>query len=157
MADTVTAIVDNVNVPPWVSSRIAGSPGWGTGAVGIGWKRGETLIMGVVYARHSPGQNIEMAVAVAGRMPTRSFVEAFLYPFLQLNLPRVTALVDESNWQSIKFCQSVGFVREGLMRAAGLRGGGVIVYGMLARECKFLSARWLVKLARATAQERAMA
>ena len=62
----------------------------------------------------------------------------FAYPFLQLHCRRVTGLVRVDNLPAQKFDEHLGFVREGLIRSACTDGTDMILYGMLADECKFL-------------------
>lgn len=109
-------------------------------AVGIGLRQDGEIIAGVVYNLYS-GPNICMHVAaVPGRrwMNKAYLYECFAYPFLQLKCNRVTGLVRVDNVISQKFCDHLGFKREGVLRKACDDGADTILYGMLREECRWL-------------------
>lgn len=62
----------------------------------------------------------------------------FAYPFLQLQCRRVTATVWARNEPCIRAVQALGYTREGTLRDADSRGGDIILFGMLMRECRWL-------------------
>jgi L-amino acid N-acyltransferase YncA len=74
------------------------------------------------------------------RWLTREFgVRSMAYPFIQCNFARLTALVSTLNQPSISFVQRFGFTAEGRIREGGAQGEDLIVFGMLKRECMWLS------------------
>jgi RimJ/RimL family protein N-acetyltransferase len=105
----------------------------------IGLERRGELIAGVVYTGLTDF-NIQMHIAAipGRRWCTREFIRAFFaYPFVQLRLPRVSALVKASNTDSLRFCEHIGMRREGLLREA-CETGDLVILGMLRRECRYL-------------------
>lgn len=71
---------------------------------------------------------------------TREFcVRAMAFPFIQLRQRRITSMVSERNQPSLQFTRGFGWTEEGRMRKAGPQGEDVILFGMLAEECKWLN------------------
>lgn len=65
---------------------------------------------------------------------TREFLDAiFLYPFKQLKLQRMTALVPAGREDLIRFYSLFGFREEGRLREA-LPDDDIILMGLLARD-----------------------
>lgn len=98
-------------------------------------------IVGAFVYDHFAARSCFMHVASDGspHWLTRGFlIRAFAYPFLQCNFARVTAPVSEHNAASRRLVEKLGAVQEGRMRAEGPDGEDMIIYGMLARECRFL-------------------
>ena len=113
----------------------------GTPYVAIGVTDGAgDLVGGVLYDNFIRGVNIDMHVASDGPyFLTRHFLgEVFRYPFEQLRVRRVTAKILAANTRSRRFNEHIGFVLEGICREAAPDGTDLCVYGMLARECRWL-------------------
>lgn len=70
----------------------------------------------------------------------RSLVAAFAYPFIQLDLRRVTGFIAASNVPSLRFAMHLGFEVEGHRRNA-LPGDDVVMLGMLRSQCRFIPAK----------------
>jgi len=64
-------------------------------------------------------------------------VAAFSYPFIQLRLRRVTALVPAKNTASLALVRRLGFVLEGVCRHA-LPDDDIVVLGMLREHCLWI-------------------
>lgn len=82
--------------------------------------------------------DMHVAVDDSGRYLTRSVLAAvFAYPFIQLNLPRVSGRVAAGNGKALRFDEQLGFKREGYHpKAAG--SDDVISLGLLREACKYL-------------------
>jgi RimJ/RimL family protein N-acetyltransferase len=97
------------------------------------------LVAGVVYdnfIRYS----IDAHVAAEGKPWTRFFLrECFRYPFGQLGVRRITAKVASWNLASQEFVERLGFQHEGTVRELMPDGSDCLVYGMLRRECRWIS------------------
>lgn len=122
----------------WVIERTPGLDSLENSAC-FGLAAGGNLIMGMAYNKFS-GHDICLNVAAEPnkRWATRPVLRAiFAYPFLQLGVRRVTALVATGNTASRSLVESLGWTREGLMRDA-LPGDDLIVYGMTRAECRWL-------------------
>ncbi|WP_324658517.1 GNAT family protein [Burkholderia thailandensis] len=122
----------------------------------IGLEKDGCIVAGVVFQGHN-GPNVLMHFALEGsrHLITPAFIGAvFTYPFKVLRCNRVTGLVRTDNHDAQRLDEHLGFVREGVMRAAASDGTGFILYGMLMPECRFLSGRYIealrIELARST-------
>lgn len=96
----------------------------------------------VLYNNWNPGNSIEVHLAaVPGkRWLTRPFLSAaFRYPFLELGVRRMTALIAADNEPSLRWTRHIGFVQEGIAREAWAEGVDIVIFGMLRSECKYLS------------------
>lgn len=84
--------------------------------------------------------NCEMSVASDGRArwATRDFLGVcYRYAFKQMEMRRVTAVVEEDNEKSLAMCRKLGHIEEGRLRCwFGAKDG--IVMRMLKEECKWL-------------------
>jgi RimJ/RimL family protein N-acetyltransferase len=123
----------------WAQARISHVPSWGEWCEAIGLERDGELSAVVVYNFFSECDIAMHIAAIPGRRwLSRQFLRAaFRYPFVQLQVQRVTGYVPEKNADALRFDLHLGFKREGLMRCA-LPDDNVIVLGMLRDECRFL-------------------
>lgn len=130
---------DRERVGDWAIARIPHVTNWGERYQAIGLERDGELCAAVVFNLYS-GADIAMHVAaVPGRRwLNREYMRACLgYPFLQLQVRRISGFVPARNAEARKFDEHLGFKVEGVMRNA-LPDDDVIVYGMLREECRFL-------------------
>ena len=130
---------DAPHVSAWAAARIGVE--FGPDAKAIGLERDGELIVGVVYDRFS-GNDICMHVAATPGVlwvKRETMFRFFAYPFLQLGCTRVTGLVAATNAVARKFDEHIGFVQEGVLREGMPNGDDIIVYGMLARECRWIN------------------
>lgn len=92
-----------------------------------------------VYNRFS-AYNCEMSIATDGgrRWASRAFLRScYLYPFVQLGLKRVSAVVEEKNTKSLTLCRKLGHAEEArLMAWFGEQDG--ILFRMMKEDCKWL-------------------
>lgn len=122
----------------WAAERI-GLACFKPDAKAIGIKRRGELVAVVVYDSFSAA-DCNMHVASDGRRTwlTRSvLIEVFHYPFVQLKLRRVTALIPTKKTQAIRFNEHLGFKLEGLCPEA-MPDDDLQIRGMLRRECRFI-------------------
>ena len=124
-------------VVPWVLER-AGGTTFSDGA-SIGYATDKGLVAGALYDNFN-GANINISLAGEGRNWLNREFLWFLcyYPFEQLKVRRVTALIAESNQASIKFSKHIGFVHEATLENAH-PSGDLLVYKMLKENCKWLN------------------
>jgi RimJ/RimL family protein N-acetyltransferase len=111
---------------------------------GIGLERDGELIAGVLFEQHN-GPNVMMHVASDGSrhwMTPAYMAACFKYPFLYLNVNRVTGLVRADNKDAQRFDEALGFNPEGVLREAAADGTDLILYGMLKRECRYLDGKY---------------
>lgn len=133
----------------WAESRIPGCKFRDDAhAIGI---RSDGGLHGVVVFDSFTTTGCWVSVASDGsrQWMTREYiVRVFAYPFLQLGHPRLNSFVSVNNQDAIRFNESFGFTREGLMRQAGHEGEDLIMYGMLRSECRWLPNRLAGKTGR---------
>ena len=53
--------------------------------------------------------------------------------------------IASDNYKSIRFCEHLGFVREGCIREGVGPGKDLLKYGLLKSECRFLGEEFSVK------------
>jgi RimJ/RimL family protein N-acetyltransferase len=107
--------------------------------VGIGLEDNGRLIAGCLYSDHKP-HNIDMHFASDSPKAAtkRNFRAWFGYPFIQLGVQRVTAIIAKPNKSSRAFVEKAGFLLEGTARKGfdGIRDA--CIYGMLFSDCRYL-------------------
>jgi RimJ/RimL family protein N-acetyltransferase len=126
----------------FVAERVGEPEFHGYSAIGL--ERDGELVAGVVYEQHT-GPNVMMHVASDGSrywMTPAYMAACFRYPFLQLEVNRVTGLVRSDNAAAQRFDEALGFKPEGVLREAASDGTDMILYGMLKRECRYLDGKY---------------
>jgi len=123
---------------PWAAERI-GIGRFRDDARAIGVGDGDNIRGVVVYDTFSSADcNMHVASDGSGRWLTREFLcHAFSYPFIQLRLRRVTAMVPAKNLHALRFDEKLGFVREGY-HPHGMPDDDLISLGMLRKNCRFI-------------------
>ena len=112
--------------------------GWSGYYVAIGFEQEGEIQGGVVFTNCTP-TNVNAAIVLEAPL-TRQFLRAvFFYPFLQLKVKRISALVDASNERSLNLTRKLGFKQEGRLREAAPDGGDTLVFGILKSECRYLT------------------
>lgn len=130
----------------FVAERVGEKELFGYSAIGL--ERDGELVAGVLYEQHN-GPNVMMHVASdrSRRWMTPAYMAAcFRYPFLQLGVHRVSALVRYENNDAHRFLNALGFTQEGLLREAASDGTDLVLYGMLKRECRYLDGKYYESL-----------
>jgi len=106
-------------------------------STGIGMLKDGMLVAGMAYERYS-GPNVNVHIAIAGRV-TREFWHAVSkYPFEELGCVRVTAIVLASNKRIRNLMVNIGFELEGTMKNAGQDGGDLLMYVLWRDKCRML-------------------
>jgi len=138
----VTLVYDNHSeICEWASKGIFGNPSmFDRDCSAIGVMEDGRLIAGVIYNNYYPNISIEMSIySVDKRWATRQNLRAFFhYPFIQLNLKRVTTLCSANEGDIIMFNQRLGFSKEGFHPEAHASGDDAISFGMLKKDCRWL-------------------
>lgn len=123
---------------PWAAEK-NGVTGFRRDAYAIGLERDGELCAVVVFDDFSDG-DCAMHIASDGMrrwMNKELLLAAFAYPFVQLGLRRVTGKVAAKNHAALAFDEHLGFVREGLCRAA-FPDDDMVVLGLLRSACRFI-------------------
>ncbi len=107
-------------------------------AIGLANDDGEIVVV-VGYDRFSDG---DVCAHIAydrdkGVIPPAFWSAVYAYPFLQLDLVRVTSLIRSDNVPAVAFCLRQGFTLEGRIRKGDV-DCDMLVLGMLREECQFL-------------------
>lgn len=108
----------------------------------IGWLRDEELVAGVLYEDFTgEGGSISAHIAVApGAVMSREFTWAvFTYPFKQLRVAKIFAMVSNINWKSVRLVNHMGFT-EAAVIPGYYPDSDLIVYEMTADKCRWLEA-----------------
>ena len=97
------------------------------------------LIGGIIYNNYRKNDiQLTMATTTPKWATKKNIREILAYPFVQLKCNRVTAAIAKPNKKARKLVEGVGFKLEGVIRMGMSDEKDACVYGMLARECKWL-------------------
>lgn len=124
-------------VSTWVGAHLrrVGASGFGP-CTAIGVVREGVLVCGVVFYEYLPEfRSIQVSLyACDPRWASRRTIRAILsYPFEQLGVNRVWALIEHKNERAQRFIRGLGFVKEGVGRYA-FGDQHAVSYSMLAKE-----------------------
>jgi RimJ/RimL family protein N-acetyltransferase len=125
----------------WAIPRLNAGVGHWDGASCLILEKDGDITAVAVYNHWYPGTSVEISIAsLPGRQwLTRPFLSAvFRTPFLEWNMRRVGSSIAATNLKSIRFCEHLGFVREGCIRQGAPDRSDLLIYGMLKSECRFL-------------------
>lgn len=126
----------DVEVAQWVKDRLPDFLGWNGAYIAIGYEREGRLQGGVVFTDYTRA-SITISTALEAPLTRRFLRGIFWYPFKQLHVRRITALIHSNNEASRRLAEHAGFIQEGIVRH-GAFDGDVVLYGMLKSECRFL-------------------
>lgn len=91
----------------------------------------------VIYTQNGEDIELHLVMHPGSRWLTSDFARAiFSFPFRQLGLNRVSAVVVKSNYALQRLLIALGFVIEGIRRKF-LHGEDVVLFGMLKEECRY--------------------
>ena len=129
-------IVSGEVVGRWVCAK-AGSK-WSEHCRAIGWLSKGELVVGVMYDGYT-GASIAMHSRCddPSRVSRKFYQAIFDYPFNQLQVKRVTALVSSANTHAQRIDEKLGFVQEAVL-ADYFDDGDGIVYIMRRENCRWL-------------------
>ena len=122
---------------PWAQERVGVT--FRRDAYTLGLERNGSLVAVVVFDNFSDA-DCNMHVASDGTrswMSKNLLLATFAYPFTQLGLRRVTAMVPAKNAQALAFDEHIGFVREGYHPHA-LPDDDLVSLGLLRENCRFI-------------------
>ena len=96
----------------------------------------------VLYTDWLPRVDVRMHIAAGGHWATRGALAVFFgYPFQELELRRVTAGIGKKRKDVRNFAERLGFKQEGRMRQSEPNRDDTIIYGLLAKDCRWLRER----------------
>ena len=136
-------IGDSSRIIPYVDSVIGGDERFSPDCMCFGILDADGEIEGGCVFTSYDGAGV--VLHSAGSSPAwlnRTFLRVvFSYPFKQLGCRRLTTMVREDNKHAQQIALKAGFKYEGLLRAAEPDGCGLLVYGMLIDECRWIKDR----------------
>jgi RimJ/RimL family protein N-acetyltransferase len=129
--------VPNEILVNWISARLGIKDFGPCTTIGVSHK-GEIVAV-ALYNKYLP-PNIEVSFCVSSpKWASPGAVHKILrYPFQQLNCKRITATTEATNQRARAFLCRLGFKQEGYHREV-FPNGDAITYGLLRRECRWLS------------------
>ena len=123
----------------WVYGRVASSPYvWG-GHSAIGVESNGEIVAGAVYD-HYTQQSIAIHFALdrPGRHHRVFLNWMFSYPFKQLKVKKLLAIVNADNLAVQKIMERLGFHLETRVAEVFLNDQDMLIYSMKEQDCKFL-------------------
>lgn len=134
----MSRIVRDERVVDFVAERIGGRP---AKCMPVGLERGGAIVAGALYERCN-GHNVFFHGASDGtrRWATRQFIrELVRFPFVELDVPRMTTVVAGSNPAALTFDEKLGFVEEGRLAKAAHDGSDSIYLTLWRDRCPWLA------------------
>lgn len=114
---------------------------YASNAVGIGWRRRGRLIAALVFEGFNGCNIFFHIVKIHGEtMPVELIAAMFDYPFRQLGVRRISALISNSNKVSKAFARRLGGRLEGVLEDA-VPDGDLCVFGLLRKDAE----KWLTE------------
>jgi ribosomal protein S18 acetylase RimI-like enzyme len=96
------------------------------------------FVMGVTYDNYTESSiSIHGRCDIPGKVSREFYWAIFNYPFNQLKVKRLTALVSTANVKSQRLVEHLGFERETILKDY-LKDGDGIIYIMRPETCRFL-------------------
>lgn len=135
-------IVTGHHVVEWVAKKTHEFGNFGA-SVGIGVEKNGELVAGVVYSDYN-GVNFVAHIASDGskRWMTKEYLWLiFHYPFIQVNVNRITCLIGEANKESVSLCEHFGFELEARLKGAHA-SGDLLIYCLWKKDCRFLGSQY---------------
>lgn len=128
-------------VAPWVAKKLFGrfNPD-----EAIGLEKNGELVAGVIYENWNR-RSIVCHIVIDGRMTPSYLAAIFHYPFMYLGVDKIIAPVAESNEESIKFVENLGFEREATLSDAH-PDGAILLYTIKRTACRFIGERYASRL-----------
>lgn len=126
-------------VGDWVSKRTTntGELGFAGNFNAIAVVHNDTLLAGFVYHDWNPQfQTIHMTLAAdTPRWASRRVIEGLLrYPFVELDVQRITVTINENNSASLRLAEGIGFKREAVIERGAGKFSNIIVLRLFIEE-----------------------
>lgn len=126
-------------VTKWVCDGLGEDINWVGDHVTMAVHRDGKLIAGIIFNDIRPNSDVWLTIySTDKRWCSRRVLRCvFDLVFGEMNCRRASLFVSKDNEPSKKMVESLGFVREGLLRQYRDNGTDCYVYGMLKNECKW--------------------
>ncbi len=125
---------------PWLAAKqgIEWYPGSGS-TIGLEDENGELLAVTCFDTYNGVNIGVHIAAVPGKRWMTREYLwYIFHYPFKQLKVRRVTAVIASTNADAWGFIENLGFTLEATLKDAH-PGGDLKIYRMYSDECRWLN------------------
>lgn len=130
-------IFDADIIGPWMASRIDGMTYYPGTSTGIARVKDGQIVAAALYESYN-GPNVFAHIAIDPGGMNRQFLSLiFDYPFNQLGVQRITAVVASSNAAARKFNEHLGFELEATLAGAH-PDGDLLIYKMTADKCRWI-------------------
>lgn len=136
-------IVTTPDIGHWTALRVQGSFHV-EHAQAIGLKREGRIVAGVIYENWN-GRSIVCHIAIEGRMTPQYVATIFDYPFRVCDVDKIIAPVAESNAESIRLVEKMGF-REESRISDSHPDGDMLFFTMTRKACRFIGEKYGKKL-----------
>lgn len=110
----------------------------------IGFERAGEMVAGVVYESWN-GASFVCHIVIEGLVTPAYLAAIFHYPFIHCGAEKIIAPVAESNEDSIRFVEKLGFRLEAKLLSAH-PDGSLLLYTMSREQCRFIEERYGQKL-----------
>lgn len=124
-------------VAEWVGNRIGVVMTPPYTAIGF-LDRAGTLVAGFVFYGYTPGGNIDIAIALSGRLTRGALRAVCQYAFVQIPATRITARPLRSHAAACDQLKRAGFVQECVARDYRGPGLDVLQLRLIAKDCRWL-------------------
>lgn len=137
----MTVVSSRAEVTPWVEKKLFARF---NADEAIGLRKGDDLVAGVVYEDWN-GASFVVHICIQGKMTPSYLASIFHYPFTHCGAKKLIAPIAESNEESIKFVENLGFREEARLLDAH-PDGSVLLYTMQRDACRFIGARYASRI-----------
>ena len=131
-------VSDKNRVGPWVAKKIFSQ--FDPNAEAIGLDRDGEIQAGVIYEDWN-GKSIMAHIAIDGKINKSFLFAIFHYPFVHCGVDKIICPVPESNAESRKLVEHMGFGCEARILDAH-PDGDLLLYTMKREKCRFLGERY---------------
>ena len=138
-------IVNGQSVGDWVAQRIVGGY-FAERPQAIGLERDGELIAGVIYENFNH-KTIWCHIAIENRITPFYLAAIFDYPFNVAMTEKIIVSVSDSNEESKKLVQKMGFTEEARIKDACV-GGDMLFFTLSREKCRFIGDRYGKRLTR---------
>ena len=133
---------DKTIIGPWVAAKMGIE--YSDNNTSLGQIAGSKIIAGVSYQSWNKA-SIIASIAVEGLMTPTYLAAIFHYPFIYLGVTKIICQVAESNLNSIKLAEKLGFRLEAQLLDAH-PDGSLLIYTMTKEQCRFIGEKYVKRL-----------
>lgn len=123
----------------WAEARTPTGAPFRSDARAVGLLDDDEIVAALIFDTFSPW-DCHIHICAEGRrwISPDLWRAGAAFAFLQCRYRRVTALISTQNRRARALVRAGGFRPEGLLTGAGMNGEGMVVFGLLARDCRWL-------------------